>query len=612
MITEPSRVRLARRAWISDGSSGATVAPDGTVDWYQSAAPGGPVLLWRLYDPDGPAVRVGVHRDTPAEIHDHAGARIAYRGRTNVAETVTRTASGRCLSVTDFVEWSPTGGAGPKGLLRIARALAGPVDVEVELVCGRRSRVVQTSGGIRLGDLTVNLGGGLARAHFEGTSYGRNGQRWRAVTTLDSGQDAIVTLGHAASGATAGATADSADAAMRLASTAAAWSGWVDAMRYDGLYVDAVERSLLTLRSLTDRHGAAGGAGTTSLPRRLGSERSADGRWVKLRDVAASVPTYAHFGFDDDAAAAETWLRYTVSQASRPWPAHYDKDGQPAPDLCELAWQGWRGSQPVNFGRRALPADAEALAAVLGAIGASTNRRYDPQADPGPLSAAWEDISRAVDGLADTWQAPDCGRWESSGEAQCYTSQRLAAWATFNRAAGFARSSNPLDMSAATWQAEGTAVAKWLDKQAERNAGQLTIYPPSEEADAALLAVAWQGPWPADHPVVAATVDLTLARLSSGAFVYRHSDKVGDGTPGPDNPDLEATFLAARALAIMGRWEEAHERMEAAVNAIARSGPGVLAETVDPASGATYGNLACGPVALALLDAAAALSGGPG
>ena len=607
MITEPSRVRLARRAWISDGSSGATVAPDGTIDWYQSGAPGGPVLAWRLCDPDGPAVRVGVASNTPTTISDSGGPQVVYLPGTNVAETVTRTTGGRSISVTDFVEWTPAAPTRPRGLTRLVRALAGPVEIEVELVAGRRSRVLQTSRGLKVGDLTIEVGGRLTNSSFVGSPYGRSGQRWRALATLDSGQDAIVVL----CDATSAVNPDVASGEARLASTTSAWTSWLAALRYDGPYEDAVVRSLLTLRSLTDRHGAAGGAATTSLPRRVGSERSSDARWVTLRDVAATVELYSQFGFEDDASAAETWLRNTVTQASRPWPAHYDKDGQPAPEVSELAWQGWRGSQPVVVGRRPLPAGPEALGAVLRAIGASTNGSDDRFVDAGPLSAAWPDIAKAVDGLCDGWDTPSAGRWEFAGNEQRFTSDLLATWGALTKAAAFARASNPLDMSAAAWRLESSEVAGRLSKLADLGEGTLSLHAATDEADAALLTVAWEGPWPADHPVVAATVERTLLRLSSGLLVHRYSEKFNDGIPGPDLPDLEATFLAVRALALLRRWEDAHERMEAAVGTISRSGPGVLAETADPASGVTFGNLAYAPAAVALLEAAVALSGGP-
>lgn len=177
-----------------------------------------------------------------------------------------------------------------------------------------------------------------------------------------------------------------------------------------------------------------------------------------------------------------------------------------------------------------------------------------------------------------------------------------------------ARAANPLDLGAATWQQEGRDVLSWLETRAVATDGGLRMDGDPrapDEADAALLAVAWSGPWPTAHPVVAATVDRVLERLSSGPLLYRYSDRVADERAGPDHPDLEASLLAVRALAALGRWEEAHERMEGVTGLVDRAGPGLLSETADPVSGELYGNFPATGPALALVEASLALLKGP-
>ncbi len=174
-----------------------------------------------------------------------------------------------------------------------------------------------------------------------------------------------------------------------------------------------------------------------------------------------------------------------------------------------------------------------------------------------------------------------------------------------------ARAVNPLDLQAAAWQQEARDVLSWLEATAVAPDGGLRLDPASEEADSALLAVAWDGPWPAFHPVVVATVDRILERLSSGSFLYRYSDRVPDERAGPDHPDLEASLWAVRALAALGRWEEGHERLERVTGLVRTAGSGLPAETADPVSGEMYGNFPCIGAALALVDAALALEAGP-
>ena len=63
----------------------------------------------------------------------------------------------------------------------------------------------------------------------------------------------------------------------RLAQTVAWWREWAGRCRYDGPYREAVVRSALTVKALTDEHtGAYIAAATTSLPEELGGEHYHD------------------------------------------------------------------------------------------------------------------------------------------------------------------------------------------------------------------------------------------------------------------------------------------------------------------------------------------------
>ena len=174
------------------------------------------------------------------------------------------------------------------------------------------------------------------------------------------------------------------------------------------------------------------------------------------------------------------------------------------------------------------------------------------------------------------------------------------------------RAANPLDLQAAAWHQEARRLLTWLDTEGmASDHGLRRDGAPGrgDEPDAALLRIAWRGPWPLAHPSVTATVDRILEQLGSNGFVYRHSSQVDDGRAGPDSPDLLASLWAVRALARLGRWEDAHARMETVVAAGGRLG--LLAEAADPVSGQLMGNLPATAVHLALVDAALALAAGP-
>jgi GH15 family glucan-1,4-alpha-glucosidase len=552
------------------------------------------------------AVRVG-----PVRTGSDAGRRLpafrqAYRPRSNVLETVLPDGSGGRLSITDVLPWPDPGPAAAGQVLRVLRAPAGPVEVEVEVIpagaWGPAREVRPFEGGLVMDGLAVRTGFPL---HFE--PLGREAPRWRGVARLEAGAVAVVTLEGSAL-----LRPQSPESAQRAAAaTEAAWRSWLAPLVYDGLYRAAVERSLLAARSLCGPGGAPAGAGTTSLPRRPGSERGRDDRWVSLRDAATAAATWANAGFPDDAEAAEGWLARIARDIPLPWPPALDADGQPVPELQELGLTGWRRSGPVVTGRPAGVVDLDLFGDVVAAYGTSTS---GPGGAGGlaPLSAAWPALAAAVDWVGDHWGAPDAGVWESAGPPGLLVASRVQAWSAVDRMARLGRAANPLDLQAAAWHQEARRILTWLETEGVAPDGGLRRdgAPGRGDApDAALLRIAWRGPWPLAHPIVTATVDRVLQQLGSAGFVYRYGPEVDDGRAGPDNPDLLASLWAVRALARLGRWEEGHAAMEAVTGA--GGDLGLLAEAIDPVSGELMGNLPAAAVHLALVDAALALAAGP-
>ncbi|HLI00344.1 MAG TPA: glycoside hydrolase family 15 protein [Acidimicrobiales bacterium] len=623
MLTDAGRVPLGARAWIGDGRTGALVAADGTVDWYCPDRFDAPAALYRLLDPAGGAVRVGpVREGTGARRRLPPGTQ-RYRPGTLVAETEMAGAGGRVL-VVDFLPWAGAEHTPPGRLVRIVTAVAGPVDVEVEVVPGwswhPARRVEVWSEGLVAGALAhgpLERAGLVVRSGFPllpdplRAPLGALSPRWRGVRRLDVGETFVVTVD------TGREARDqpplSADAARRLADdTSAAWRSWLGGVVTDGEYRSVVEHSALVARSLVWTPGGAPvAAPTASLPRVVGGERNADGRLVRWRDAAAAVRGLAAVGLNEDAEAAERWLRQAVDAADPgPWSPWRDVEGGEPPERAELELAGWRGSQPVVAGASSEPelVDLDAYGDVLTAVSAS-RRGPAGEGGDGPLAGATPALRAAADWLADHWARPDGGVWESVGPPRRLVASAVQAWAALDATVRRAQAANPLDLSAAAWREEAKQILAWLETDGVGADGGLRHDPGTDAADAALLRVAWRGPWPAAHPIVTATVDRTLERLASGLLVHRLPPEVDDGRAGTDSPDLLASLWAARAQAALGRWEDAHDRFEAVV---ALSGPlGLLSEAAHPVSAELLGNLPSAGVHLAVLDVAAVLGRGP-
>jgi GH15 family glucan-1,4-alpha-glucosidase len=656
-MTDPGRVPLGSRAWIGDGTTGALVAADGTIDWYCPTAFAGPGALTRLVDPAGGALRVGPLRTGTGVTRRLPPGIQSYRPGTMVVETETASGGGRVV-VTDLMPWAGAAVKAPGRVVRIATVLAGPVDVEVEVIpgwnWGAARRVSSWSEGLVADGMAVRCGFPLTPEPL-----GRDMPRWRGVQRLDAGESLVVTIDDAADDAHRPL---SVDAARRLADdTAVAWRSWLARSVYGGGYPDIVERSALAVRSLSSTStGAQLAAGTTSLPRVAGGERNDDARLVRWRDAAAAARVLARIGLNEDAEAAERWLRQAMERqagelswserseagssswagsssragssaagparspaerssdggpvstqpsGAQPWPAVLDIDGGPVEELSELPLAGWRRSQPVVVG--ALPGlvDLDAYGDVLTAVSAS-RRGPSGEGGAGPLTGVLPLLDAAADWVADHWSRPEGGLWSSTGPPVRLVASAVQAWVALDATVRRAVAANPLDLAAAGWRQEAGRVLRWLESDGLAADGGLRRSPsPADHPDAALLRVAWRGPWPPEHPIVKRTVDRILEQLANGLLVHRLPAEVDDGRSGTDSPDLLASLWAARALAALGRWEEAHERFEAVVGLGGELG--LLSDAADPLSGELLGNLPAAGVHLAAIDTAVALTAGP-
>lgn len=604
MLTDADRVPLAARAWIGDGATGASVAADGTVDWYCPGRLDSAPLFGRLLDRRGGALRIGPIRDTPSARRRRPAASQYYRDGSMVAVTELAGAGGR-LRLVDLLPWAGASSTPAGRLVRLATALAGPIDVEVEVYppTGPGAPEVSSwSEGLAIGQFRVRCGFPL-----EPAPLGRDEPRWRGVRRLEPGQSLVVSVDDARRRSLHPLSPEG--AARLAAETDEAWRSWLTPFAYRGPHPRAAARAALALRCLSGPAGAPAAAGTTSLPRRAAGERTSDGRVCRLRDAAAAAEVLALVGLSEDAEAAERWLRTTLDGTAPPWSALRDLDGGPAPLREELGLGGWRSGQPVVSGVEPVPIDLDGHAAVLTAVSASQRGPWGTGGD-GPLTAILPALAEGADWVADHWQEPDGGAWACRGPAAHLVASTVEAWVALDSCARRASAANPLDLAAATWHAEARRVVSWLEAHAVGPSGALVRDDSGlERADAALLRVAWRGPWPRPHPLVAATVELILERLGSGGLLHRLGDDVDDGLPGADSPDLVASLWAVKALARLGRWEEAHERMEVVVGL--PGDVGLLSDTAEPASGEMFGNFPSTPAHLALLDAGLALGAGP-
>jgi hypothetical protein len=584
---------------VGDTHSAALVAADGTVDWWCPSRFDAAPLLTRLLDPPGACVRIG-----PWAPGRPAPGTQRYRDGSLVLVT---TLAGRdsLMEVTDFLPWE---GGQPTGrLVRRVRVLRGWADVVVEVVpTGDPRDIAVWSEGMAFDGCVVRCGHPFLLGAVPPPAPARPLRRLVATASvrLDTGEGLVVTV--EPPGSDEGPLAF--DAAGRLADrTATAWRRVHDRVDVSGPHADAAARSLLVLTALSGAHGAPVSSPVTSLPRVIGGERNTDGRVVSPVAAAAWASVATGCGLAEEADAASTWLAGAIDH-DPPLPSALAVDGSgPATEAHRSELAGWRRSQPVVTGTNAPDRiSVEPASAVVAAAAALASMPVG-----GALLARWDRVAAHADWLADHWDGQDASVWDLRGTARPWVSTRLASRHALASAAASARRRSPLDLDAAAWHVAARDIERWLVSSAVGPGG--VIRPLAAEdtgtTDASLVRVADWGPWPADDEVVGATIDRVISRNGHGPWVYPWPTEVDDGLPGSEPASVTATLWVARALALAERWDEAHERMDAAVNL---AGPlHLLPESVDAQAGVGLGNMPSSAAHLALVDAALALQRAP-
>src|SRR5690606_7137924 len=146
-----------------------------------------------------------------------------------------------------------------------------------------------------------------------------------------------------------------ADPRTALERTEAYWREWTAQCNYDGIWRDAVVRSLITLKALTFRPtGGIIAAPTTSLPESPGGTRNWDYRFCWLRDATFVLLSLMQAGYRDEAIAWRDWLARAVAGHPSQLQPVYSITSALRLDEWELPWlPGFGGAKPVRIGNAA-------------------------------------------------------------------------------------------------------------------------------------------------------------------------------------------------------------------------------------------------------------------
>jgi pentatricopeptide repeat protein len=544
---------------IGDLQTAALVATDGTVDFFCCPRFDSPSVFASLLDADDG----GYFRISPAS--DDYVTKQLYLPNTAMLITRFLTPDG-VGEVQDFmpvIEGKPTERHRLVRRLRVARGqMQFVMDLQPRFDYGRARHTVEISesGAVFQADgtrLTLHTEG--KRASGEGGAVvERSGDGLRATATLREGQTGGIVL-ESMGGKPRALPAGEID---RLADdTAAYWKRWLGRSTYTGRWREIVNRSAMTLKLMTyEPTGAPVAAATFGLPEQAGGERNWDYRFTWIRDGSLTMHALTSLGYLEEAARFGAWLRDRVTESkasgngSGPIKIMYRVDG--SSDLNEEIldhFEGWRGSRPVRVGNGAadqlqLDIYGEAMDAIL------TGDNYGLEI----AHSGWLALNKVIDWVADNWDQPDEGVWETRGGRKDFTYGRFQCWTALDRAIRLAeRHGRPANV--ANWAIERDRLYNQImDRGWNNKVKAFTQHYATDVLDSSLLLMPLEGFISARDPMWLSTLKAMDGELVSDSLVYRYNPAASpDGLHGDEGTFSLCTFLYVDALARAGRLDDA-------------------------------------------------------
>ncbi|PPL19738.1 glycoside hydrolase family 15 protein [Microterricola pindariensis] len=597
---------IADHGLIGDLQTTALIATDGTIDWFCSPRFDSPSIFASLLDHS---------RGGHFSAHPHDAVfetKQLYIPDTAVLVTRFLTENG----VGELIDFMPVSSESPSTrhrLFRVLRCVRGTIDFDIEIAprfdYGRQQHelkvadhgVTYTAGNSRMSLSLIREPDDERLARWQETS---DGDLHFSLSLVEGHMRGVVLE--------TGSEAPPQDVPVSTAQrifddTVSFWQDWISRSTYKGRWREEIDRSAITLKLLT--YSPSGGlvaAPSAGLPEQLGGERNWDYRYTWVRDASFSINTLVRLGFLDEAAAFGRWLRDRVVEPldsdTGPLNIMYRVDGDP--DLVEEiieGWEGYRGSYPARIGNGAaeqlqLDIYGEAMDAIWSAHLAGIEFGQ----------AGWQAICDLLDWLADNWDQPEEGIWETRGGRKNFTYGRLMCWVAFDRAIRLAAAyGRPAPV--ARWTVERDAIYTQIMEKGWDPTRRAFVQQYGEPVlDASLLKMPQLGFIAPRDPMWLDTLAAMETELVSDSLVYRYDPSASpDGLRGSEGTFSLCTFLYVDALARSGQLAKARitfEKMLSYANHL-----GLYSEEI-ALTGEQIGNFPQAFTHLALIDAAITLN----
>ena len=587
-----AHARIEDYAFLSDTQSGALVSREGCVDW---------LCLPRFDSPACFASLVGEKKNgcwlfAPADPIKKLRRR--YLGDTLILETQIETEK----AAVKLIDFMPPRGNNPD-IVRIIEGVRGEMQMQMELII--RFDYGLTVPWVRKVDNALEAIAG-PNALVLRTPVKTQGKDLTTVAdfTVKAGERIPFVITWFRSHEKPPAHVDPERA---LADTEKFWAEWAAQCRYDGLWKEAVVRSLLVLKGLT--YAPTGGivaALTTSLPEEIGGVRNWDYRYCWLRDATFTLVTLMAVGYREEAKSWREWLLRAIAGAGSQMQIMYGVQGERWLEEREVPWLGgYENSKPVRVGNAASNQfQLDVFGEVLFAMFESHRAGLESS------KSEWRLQLELIRFLESNWNEPDEGIWEVRGGRKQFTHSKMMAWVAFDRA---------IKLTEACGYSANDHLERWrkirdeihrqvCERGYSRQKKAFTQFYGSDALDASLLMMPRVGFLPATDERVRGTIEAIERELLQDGFVlrYRTREENVDGLPGREGAFLPCSFWLANGLHLIGRKDDAKrmfERLMALQNDL-----GLFSEEYDPVAKRQLGNFPQAFTHLAMVNSARLLS----
>lgn len=335
------------------------------------------------------------------------------------------------------------------------------------------------------------------------------------------------------------------------------WKNWIALSKYNGRWIDIINRSALVLKLMTSKkYGSLIASPTFGLPEFIGGGRNWDYRYTWIRDASFTIYTLINLGYVQEAGAFMKWVEQECRDIGN---AGYlglmrtiNGDNTPDEQILDKL-EGYKRSYPVRIGNNAKD---QVQLDIYGELMDSVYL-YNKYGEPVSFSF-WSDLENQINWLCDNWMLEDEGIWEVRGGKRQFLYSRLMCWVAFDRAIRLANMrSFPVPDR---WMKERDKIFSTIfDDFWNEKLKAFVQYKGADTVDASALLMPLMRFISPTDPMWLSTLDKIEKELVSDSLVYRyrHTEAAPDGLKSGEGTFSMCTFWYIECLSRSGQLQKA-------------------------------------------------------